>query len=214
MAFEQVTPSGPMTLSANRTPDPISWLPEGAADRLRTLRDRCADLNRLIPTAETRLAAGAARVEAERRVARLLGHHSGADGGFELKPGDPGVIQAEKELEELTAAKMRVEQRHETRAAAYRSASGVLSACEAFLRNGPGPLADYKGEEPKLGKGETVLDAIERLRRRGRELRASLHAIRSAPHPSTHARAQMRQQIAELAARGRPSVSGSARAGS
>jgi hypothetical protein len=41
-------------------------------------------------------------------------------------------------------------------------------------------LEDYDGEEPKLLKNETVTDAVERLRRRGRELKANLHRIQSA----------------------------------
>jgi Putative transposase of IS4/5 family (DUF4096) len=37
----------------------------------------------------------------------------------------------------------------------------------------------------ELNKGETVLDGIERLRRRCRELKADLHRIASAPFPSS-----------------------------
>ena len=69
-----------------------------------------------------------------------------------------------------------------------------------WLKDRPGTLADYNGEVPKLDKGETVLDAIERHRRRGSELKADLNRIRSAPYPSSHCKAQMRAQIEELGA--------------
>jgi hypothetical protein len=67
-------------------------------------------------------------------------------------------------------------------------------------------IAEIEIEPPKLLKGETTLDAIERLRRRGRELKADLHRIRSAPFPSTYAKQRMREQI-EALAQGAPSVS-------
>jgi len=56
-------------------------------------------------------------------------------------------------------------------------------------------------------KGETVLDAVERLRRRCRELRADQHRIRSAPFPSGYAKQRMRAEIEALAIQGTPSVS-------
>ena len=62
-------------------------------------------------------------------------------------------------------------------------------------------------EPPKLNKGETVVDAIERHRRRVRELRADLHRIESAPYPSSSAKQRMRAQIGQLAQRGAPSAS-------
>jgi hypothetical protein len=62
-------------------------------------------------------------------------------------------------------------------------------------------------EPPPLLKGEDVLSAVERLRRRVRELKADLHRIASAPYPSAYAKAQMRAQIEALAMQGAPSVS-------
>jgi hypothetical protein len=59
----------------------------------------------------------------------------------------------------------------------------------------------------RLRSLETVTDAIERHRRRVRELRADLHRIESAPFPSSHAKQRMRAQIEALAMQGAPSVS-------
>jgi hypothetical protein len=66
---------------------------------------------------------------------------------------------------------------------------------------------DYEGEPPKLAKGETVIDGIERLRRRVRELKADLHRIASAPFPSAYAKQRAREQVEALAMQGAPSVS-------
>ena len=58
-----------------------------------------------------------------------------------------------------------------------------------------------------MAKGENgVLDAIENRRRRGRELKADLHRIASAPFPSSHAKQRMRGQIEAAAMQAAPDV--------
>lgn len=49
-------------------------------------------------------------------------------------------------------------------------------------------IAMHPTVEPELRKGETVIDAIERVRRRGRELQADLNKIRASSWPSTIAK--------------------------
>jgi hypothetical protein len=71
----------------------------------------------------------------------------------------------------------------------------------------PRPFAGPQAPEPRLNKGETVIDAIARLRLRVRELLADAHRIKSAPYPSAHAKARASQQVEELAQRGAVSVS-------
>jgi hypothetical protein len=98
----------------------------------------------------------------------------------------------------------------ETRSETWGAASQTLSGVETWLRDGRPhgtTLLDYDGPEPKLAKGESLTDAIERLRRRGRELKADLHRIRSAPYPSAHVRAKIKQEVEALATRGKPIVS-------
>lgn len=85
-----------------------------------------------------------------------------------------------------------------------------MQAVESFLRDGrPGntSLDAVEIEPPKLNKGETVLDAVERLRRRGRELKADAHRIQSALFPAAYAKQRMREQIEALAQAGEPVVS-------
>jgi hypothetical protein len=99
---------------------------------------------------------------------------------------------------------------HGSPPSSWQTASQALATCDDFLRHGvPGncKLEAVEGEPPRLNKGETVIDAIERYRRRGRELRADQHRIASAPYPSSYAKQRMREQIEALAMQGAPSVS-------
>ena len=68
-------------------------------------------------------------------------------------------------------------------------------------------LEDRETPERRLNKGESLMDAVERHRRRVRKLRADLNRIRSSPYPSSHCKQRVREMITELAERGRPSLS-------
>ena len=151
---------------------------------------------------------GNAKVEAANSLRRLTDHPQ--DFGLGLKPDDRRVIAAEQHLAKMAADFDRLKQLQEVRTAAWQSASQAKVACEDWLRHGkPGntTLEAVETDPPKLLKGETVLDAIERLRRRVRELRADLHRIASAPYPSSYCKQRMRAQIEALAMQGAPSVS-------
>ncbi|HEU4806405.1 MAG TPA: hypothetical protein VFS91_11485 [Nitrobacter sp.] len=104
----------------------------------------------------------------------------------------------------------RIKALQETRALACQAASAALANVETWLLDGRPhgtTLLDHDGPEPPLNKGEAVVDGIERLRRRVRELRADVHHIESALFPSTYCTAQMRGQIEALAQRGTPDTS-------
>jgi len=153
-------------------------------------------------------AANTARGDAERQLQRLLAHRS--DGGFHLDPEDKRVVAAQELVAKLAADAKRLTELDEVRSAAWQTASATLVTVEQWLRDGRPPgtvLQDFDGPEVKLIKGESVTDAIERLRRRGRELKADLHRIRSAPFPLSYVKAKMRAQIDALAQQGAPSVS-------
>jgi len=87
----------------------------------------------------------------------------------------------------------------------------------AALRTLPADIVLEMYDRPiaaTLGKGESAPQAVERIRQRLLELKADLHTIASAPIPSSIAVARMKQQIAALADRGRPSVLNCAELGS
>ncbi|MGB7013346.1 MAG: hypothetical protein WBD97_23485, partial [Pseudolabrys sp.] len=91
------------------------------------------------------------------------------------------------------------------------TAGQVLAQVQAWLTDGKPAgvvLKDFSGgPEPKLGKDETITDAIARLRHRARELKSDMARIDSAPFPSEGARVKARQTVEALAQRGAPSVS-------
>lgn len=149
-----------------------------------------------------------ARLQADQRLPRLRAHQH--DFGFNLPETDSRVIEQQRLLDRLTADFKRLKERNETKTAAWQTVSHTLSAVETWIKSGRPPgtvLEDHDGPEPKLAKGEDVLSALDRLRRRGRELKADLHTIRSAPYPSAHARAKIRQEVEALALAGAPVVS-------
>jgi hypothetical protein len=131
--------------------------------------------------------------------------------GFGLKPDDHRVISAQSRLDKATAEAKRKTELKQTRSAAWHSASLTLANVEQWLRDGrpAGTMLEaVEVEPPKLLKGEDVLSALERVLRRGRELKADLARIAAAPFPSAHARAKIRQEVETLAQRGAPVVSG------
>ena len=68
-------------------------------------------------------------------------------------------------------------------------------------------LEPVEVEPPKLLKGESVLNAVERHRQRCRTLRADIHTIESSSFPAAYCRKKMRAQIETLAQRGAVNVS-------
>jgi hypothetical protein len=210
---------GPITEAAAPTPlstgvytappfDATEPLPPCGADKMRMLRQHRNDRHRLVPEFESVRSASLARIEAENALKRLTDHPQNFGRG--LPETDPLVAAAKKHLDKMTDEFKRLTELQEIRSAAFQTAGAALANVEAWLREGRPHgtvLEDYDGPEPKLDKGETVLDGIERLRRRGRELKADLHRIASAPYPSKYAKALLREAIETQAQRGTPDVS-------
>jgi hypothetical protein len=183
-------------------------LPPQAAERLRALKLAAKESHAIIPAFEEIREASAARTNAASALKRLTDNPQ--EGGFKLAPDDLRVVAATRTLEKATAAFERLSALQATRGAAFQSNSAAFANVEAWLRGGRPQgtvLLDDESDPPKLNKGETLLDAIARVQRRVREVKADLHRISSSPMPSSHARAKMRAQIEALAARGAPSVS-------
>lgn len=198
---------GPVTLTSDVSPDVIAWLPKRAAEKLRQLRDHVDELHLLVPVFEDRKSANEARYMAEKRLERLQAHVS--DGGFNLSADDPRVRDERRNVARLAAEAKRVGERYETRAAAWQKAGACLTNVEAWLTGGRPAgtmLEDFDAPEPKINKGESLPDVIERHRQHVRELKAELDRTRRAPLPSVYVKQRLREQIEALAARGAPSV--------
>jgi hypothetical protein len=189
--------------------DVADLLPTAAAERLRQLRQHSLDQHALTVPFEQVREASMARQEAQNAHRRLVSHQQ--EGGFNLKPEHPSVMQALKTLERAEGELARLQARQAERSAAWNAAGRVLANVETWLRDGRPSgtvLEDWDGPEPQLLKGEKgLLDAVENRRRRVRELKATLHTIESAPFPSSWAKQRTRAQIEVLSTQGVPSVS-------
>jgi hypothetical protein len=207
VADETVFDAGPLVMRADF--DQIELLPTAAADRLRMLRQHVADLHQVIPEFSLLQEANLAKITADRELQRLLA--SAHDDGFNLEPNDHRAVAARRRADKAEAEVKRLTELREVRSASWAVASTTLRNMEGWLASGRPPgtmLEDYIGEPPKLNKNEDILSALERVRRRGRELQADRHRIQSAPLPSAHAKRKMREWVEVLAQRGAPNVSG------
>ncbi|MGY3621010.1 hypothetical protein [Bradyrhizobium sp. USDA 10063] len=185
--------------------DPGDTLPDEAAERLQTSRrqhDEEAVLARVGFESWQE-----AREEVERRRIRLnqLRAPRGVAGGGNLTDDDPTVLAEQAALRKKEAELARLKGQEEQHAGRRNILASQVKAAEDWIKRTPaGMVIAMQPIEPQLKKGETIVAAIERLRRRGRELRSDLDRTRAAPWPSAIARAKMRQQIAAMAEAGRP----------
>ncbi len=179
-------------------------LPTEAARRYRILKDANADAaaitygysTRLIDEHERRLAAST-------RLAQIKGMR-GVDADHPDYAAQTRILaDADAEIERINA-----------RAQAHNLIAGpratLLRNVESWIRaTAPGhDLVDIElVEPPKLLKGETAATAVERVRRRLRELDADRNRIESAPFPSATAKEVAANYINELADAATPIVS-------
>jgi len=188
--------------------DAIELLPAIAADRLRMLRQRALDAHAVIPPFDDLRDANMAKTNAQNRLTQLQAHPSQA--GWNLSENDVRVTTQRKIVDALTAAAARIAALTEQRSTAWRSVTQVVQNVEGWLSDGGRPsgtaLEVVETPAPTLQKGETLADAIGRLRQRGGEVRDALNKIESAPFPSAHAKQKMRAQIEALAQAGQPDV--------
>ncbi len=186
-------------------------LPPNAARKLGRLRDDVDELNTLARALDAK--ARDMREDVTTRE-RAIGALLGTDQRYTRTPrplhrSDPEVVARERELalerERLRGAVARAS----ARSAAWGSANQLLTAIEAFVRPVDGRvIIEAAPPEVKLRKGESAAEAVERVRRRLRELQADRHRVESAPIPSATAKVIARQTVDALAARAAPDVSG------
>jgi hypothetical protein len=193
--------------------DPADWLEEeisqAAADRLRALRQHASDCRQMLPDSEELRALYAEKGDHERRKAELL--TPAGLGGKGLPEDNRSVLAVLKQLTKVSAEIKRQTDLSEIRSGRWRNAGQLARRVEEWLRDGV-PSGCVIREYPAvavsdvLKKGESIADAVERLKHRRRELKADLHRINSTPFPSADAKAKMRAQIDALAAAGEPYV--------
>lgn len=89
-----------------------------------------------------------------------------------------------------------------------QSAGRLYETVRDYLDERRGTIREVAAPEVKLGKGETALDAIERMRSQIEKHQADLMTVKRAPLPSKVTKERMRDQVAALAEAGRPDVTG------
>lgn len=121
--------------------------------------------------------------------------------GYNLDDDDPRVTVERAALTKQEAELARLKRSEEEHGARRRSLASLVNAAETWIKAAPTgmTIAMHPPIEPQLKKGESIADAVERLRRRGRELQADLDRVAASPWPSSLAREHMRRQITGLA---------------
>lgn len=179
-------------------------LPPGAARHYRLLKDANADSAAVGYGFSTRLLEeNERRRVAWTRLSQIKGQR-GVDADHpEVVNQTLIVTDADAEIERINL-----------RAAQHNQIAGpraeLLRNCEAWIRNTAvsHSIVDIEVvEPPKLLKGETTATAIERVRRRLRELDADANRVTSAPYPSATAKAVAADYINQLAEAAAPIVS-------
>ena len=201
--------------------DPVDWpkIPKPVKQKLRRLR-RARDDAWLVwrAVADERQEAWEARRVAEARLKLLKGEAPDAawyyvahNSHFQrLEDDHPEVVAQRDALEEANANIERLDSAIDARLHQFEQFNRLLESVEGYLAHALSGVGDaiklYKGQAPSLRKGEAVVDAVERCRRRLRELDADRHRIASAPWHSSDAKRRARAEIDALAERGQPNV--------
>jgi hypothetical protein len=214
-AFEEYVP--PLRLK----PDPLEWhrLPKAAKDKLRGLRrDKDDKWLEWRAVADDQRQAWDDKRDAEARLKILTGgrpdspwHHPTQYAIHNKLDNDHPEVVAQ--LEKLETAKDNIERLRpivEGRAQRWNDLGRLVTSVESYLSDAlqgiQGTIPLFKGNAPARQKRETPSDAVERCRKRLRELNADRHRIRSAPWPSAEAKRRARAEINKVAERGQPNV--------
>ncbi len=125
-------------------------------------------------------------------------------GGPNLDDSSAQVIAEQKKLDRKLADQRRLTASLEASAAIWNDTSNLIRNIEQYVAGRPGGCIGKTVTIDTPSFKGNVLDAIENRRRRGRELKADLHRVRSSPWPSTIAKTKERQRNEQRAESGRP----------
>lgn len=197
--------------------DPVELLPVSRRARFLALRQGVEDAGHLVRPLQDRL--DDLRSEKHMLTARIADLKAPRGRSFPHPDNvATSVADAEKKAAAIDAEMTRLGELLEVRSAIRRNRSALVQNLEAWLRSGrPGGTAIAEADIPAVAtiarRGETSAVALDRLRRRLRELNADEHGVRSAPYPAAHAKVKARAMVDALAARGAPDLSSMVEAG-
>jgi hypothetical protein len=180
-------------------------LPPDAVAKLRKLQDAMAALHAAYMVASDRAREARAEVafygEAVEAVVRAQGRHAGAP-TREMQQAEANKRVA---VEELRAR----EERREAASIEQQAAGAVVQKLEDWLRKHNSRVAFVPFDAaatPELRKGESVQDAVARVRGEVAALRAERERIASAPLPSSEVKAAARAEVERMAEAAVPRV--------
>jgi hypothetical protein len=194
--------------------DVADKLPPRARDRFLSLRQSAADTHAVLrPIIEQLSDLFPEKQRHERRLKLITGP------GYSLDKDAIQVKLAQADLDRCTETIARLKTVEKERSARWHAAAQTERIVEDWLGSGVPRGCTIVDHEPidaaaLLKKNETLIDAVERVRRRGREIAADLNRVRTAPHPSADRKLAMRQQVDALAELAAPHVSASIAIGS
>ncbi|WP_147377644.1 hypothetical protein [Mesorhizobium waimense] len=119
------------------------------------------------------------------------------------------IDETKRKHARLTEIHNRLVEQQSEKSGRSRALAGLLdSNLERWLKALPpgSKIIPYQGAAPKLRKGETTVEAIERVRQERAVALADLNDLRARPITVAAAKAKAKEQIERLAADGRPSV--------
>lgn len=196
--------SAPLLLAS--VEDLIDALPERARAKLLRLRQDRDDAHAImLPLQDERNDLIRELWELEANIRRLLLPQ--LHGGNELTEDAPQVKSAHRQVAQKQKRRDELAKLIDERAARRGEVSQLVQRLEGFLVAHAGvALASCEPVEPVLRKGEVIAAAIERIRRRVRELDADRRRVEAAPFPAAECKALARQQVEAMVSRGAPNL--------
>ncbi|MCE3256567.1 MAG: hypothetical protein K0Q64_650 [Nitrobacter vulgaris] len=210
-------------LMIGRHGDPAFVLPEAARSRWDQLRQRREDAKLLSMPLFDQVAE--LRIEKQKHEGRLRQLVTlKTSGGCGLRastdkqpPDDIQVLEVERKIASVSEDMRRKQVLAADRNARTGNVGRLVDRIEEWLRGGR--LRGCKVAAVDIDcaslmkRNESEAHALERLRRRLRELGADRHCCESTPWPSSETKVLVRRQIEALAARGEPDLSALVEAG-
>lgn len=205
-------PDHSQVATPNRAPpEPIhARLPEPArskAAHLIRLRDEAQTLSSAAfdPLMEVQAALATARA---RLVALTNPHAASMASERLLGPSHPSVLEAKALVTRHEKRLAEVQNTQQERRERRRLLGSLVKGFERYLAQHIGKVRPFEAKaKPKVMAGESVADAIGRVRAERSALLTQLEALRAAPVTKDEAVARMRRQVAALAERGAPDLS-------
>lgn len=182
---------------------PADALPPAAKHKLASLRQQANDAHALLRSTGDALQAARGQCESARAAIAI---HDEYRGQFRnAPPADANEKAARAQLSKAEAEIRRLNQLRDGRDATWNALAALTGNLDSYLRQfrNTGDIPAHTGAPLD---GLPVPPSLDSVREQIAEIRADLHACRSAPVPSSEAKRRLRQHIAALGEQGKPSA--------